>query len=372
MTHAGPMAFNRDPLSACSPALVRVSPHVDLVTTPRGLVLRDRVRGRELTRDGGMVEIAGLLARASSPIQPAAWLRHAVEGYGLTELQADDLLSSLMRESVLIEVTPELVGRDLWSRGEWEGAYDYHWHTREIPKPDWSSPAGSDADVAMMRGFVKEEHPPSKYWDRPTSRRVSLPREDATAEPTGPMVDTITSGDPGPLDLSALGHLLRLVVGQSGTRRLPITGEHVTKTSPSGGSRHPTEAHVCVLDVAGLESGTYHYSVRNHCLDVIDHEHPAAFVADDVVMLRGRVGFVPRAAVIFTSSVERSMFRYRDARSYRVLYLDLGHLMQTFAYAAAARGRPTYRGYVLRVGAVALRLGIDPLLHIPIGYGLLA
>lgn len=39
----------------------------------------------------------------------------------------------------------------------------------------------------------------------------------------------------------------------------PEIGQHVLKTSPSGGARHPTEVYPVVLRVEGVEPGIYHY-----------------------------------------------------------------------------------------------------------------
>lgn len=346
---------------------VRLNPHISLMVSPDGLVLHDHVESWDLVADD-IATLAGLLARSTDPLSPRDWLGIAMRDFGIPDQLAEEMFEVLVQERVLVPASTR--HRERWSEYHWESAYDYHWHTRAIPKPDWSTRAGWDADLATMREFIEAEEPPSNYLDRPAIARVGLPTIRHRAE--GPIRDTITASDPGPLDLETLTSLLALTFGENGKRRLPVTGEHVTKTTPSGGSRHPTEAHVCVLDVVGVAPGIYHYSVRDHALDLLDSNDPADFVARHVVMLRGRVGFRPRAVVLLTSTVERSMFRYRDSRSYRVLYLDVGHIVQTFAYVASTLCRPTYRGYAVRAAAVANRLGLDPLLHLPVAYGALA
>ena len=49
----------------------------------------------------------------------------------------------------------------------------------------------------------------------------------------------------------------------------PQVGQYVLKTSPSGGARHPTEVYPVVLRVDGVEPGLYHYSVKNHGLELL-------------------------------------------------------------------------------------------------------
>ncbi|MGH7723474.1 MAG: SagB/ThcOx family dehydrogenase [Candidatus Dormibacteria bacterium] len=222
-----------------------------------------------------------------------------------------------------------------------------------------------------MKRFVAAEPPPRPWLERTGGRRVHLPTVDRGAGSDSRIRDTLVSGHGPDLSVPSLGRLLWLAFGQTGSRRLPVTGHHPRRTSPSGGSRHPTEAYVLVFNVAGVRPGGYHYSVPHHALDEVVPGDPADFFNSDVVMLKGRIAFAPRVAIVLTSVVERSMFRYRDSRSYRVLYLDVGHLLQNLAYLAAAAGRPSYRGYAMRVSAVARYFRLEPLTEVPIAFGVL-
>ena len=348
--------------------LIRLDPNVSVMLGDDGLVLRDHLHRRELAAPD-MVLLSQVLAISARPAPRKAWLDTITARLGIDRDAAAGMLDALLAERVLAEDAQE-PARNRWAATGWGPAHDYHWHTRALPKPDWSTRAGLDEDVAAMREYVQVEDPPDSYLDRGGDYRIALPPWRG-ALPARAVSDTVTTGDPGPLGFDELTALLGLCFGQRGARRLPVTGVHVTKSSPSGGSRHPTEAYLLAMDVDGLVAGTYHYSVRDHALDRIDDRHPGEFVARDVVMLRGRLGFRPRAVVLLTSLVERSMFRYRESRSYRVLYLDAGHLLQTFAHAAAAAGRPSYRGYAVRPSAAARWLRVNPLEQIPIAFGAL-
>ena len=48
------------------------------------------------------------------------------------------------------------------------------------------------------------------------------------------------------------------------------------------------------------------------------------------------------AAVVFTSLVERAMWRYRDPRSFRAILVDVGHAVMAYRHVARTLGFRTY------------------------------
>lgn len=257
-----------------------------------------------------------------------------------------------------------------WTQAGWADAYLYHRHLRLLPMIDWSLDESVRADVTLMREYVAEGDQPSPYLALPTADTYPVPMP--PPDRLGPIADTRTAPAEALLEWAELAAVLAFTFGQTGTRRLPVTGLHITKTSPSGGSRHPTEAFVLLLqDVDCLRPGSYHWNVRDRALDLIEHGDFAAPAREHLIRLPGRPAFTPVAVVVLVAVCERSMFRYRESRSYRVLLHDVGHLLQTFAYAASALGRPTYRGYTVHEQAVTTLLGLDPLEQIPLAFGVL-
>ena len=80
-----------------------------------------------------------------------------------------------------------------------------------------------------------------------------------------------------------------------------------------------------------------------------------------------RLAFRPAVVVVLTSRPERSMYRYRESRSYRVLHLDTGHLLFNAAMVAGALGWPSYRAYSPAEHAVEPVLAIDGITEFTIG-----
>lgn len=257
-----------------------------------------------------------------------------------------------------------------WAADGWEAAARFDWQCQAQPKRDYGGPRSWNADCDMMRGYLALEAQPPRYKDYPEAPRIELPRGDDRS-PFGERVfdnaaDQRVAAEP--LDLASFGRICFLAFGQTGEKTLHVTGEHVTKTSPSGGSRHPTEVYPIVLDVLGLPRGVYHYNVRDHALELLGDADLEETVRDHIVALRERVSFKPACAFVYTSVPERSMFRYRESRSYRVLHFDVGHVMKTVSMIARARGRPHYSGYSLAESRVEALIGIDGLTETAIAH----
>lgn len=250
-----------------------------------------------------------------------------------------------------------------WARG-WEDSFLFHLHTNRLPKLDYAADPHGLADKAMMERFLQEGPQPSSYKDTRCSGTVELSRDRRSgAIPIEELLsDNVGAhGWRGPMTLEELSWFVRLAVGQTATRKLPVTGEHVAKTSPSGGSRHPTEVYVVSQRISGLARGVYHYNVRHHALDPLREGDFAGFVQQHVLTHPSRPGFEPTVTFILSCLFERSMFRYRDSRSYRVIHHDLGHVLQTMAWLGSSLGRSSYRGYSFHDSVVERFLGVDGL-----------
>lgn len=129
------------------------------------------------------------------------------------------------------------------------------------------------------------------------------------------------------------------------------------KTSPSGGARHSIEAYVGVLDVEGMTPGLYHYHPDRHDLTklegVFDRDLAAAY-------LGGQDHFAGAAVVVFmTSVVERVLWRYDHPRSYRQIWIEAGHLAQTFLTLATDLGLACFSTKAFDDEVAEAALGVD-------------
>ena len=124
--------------------------------------------------------------------------------------------------------------------------------------------------------------------------------------------------------------LLTAKIGNIGPQNAGVE-PGLLRTSPSGGSRHPTETYIgymkghqfddpslyhCQIDPAGLVSlpvpeGRCASSWADFGDSLSSDDYEEVFY------------------ILFTTMFERTMYRYRHSRVFRVLFIDTGHLIMT-------------------------------------------
>jgi SagB-type dehydrogenase family enzyme len=209
----------------------------------------------------------------------------------------------------------------------------YHFSTK-LEKPTSNRQIRSYYDK-----FLMGKKQPDIYKSYPHSRRVRLlPWKGAEA----PLFATLTnrkstrSFTGRPISLEQLSRIVYYTWGKVSVYETREFGQLLHKTSPSAGARHPIEAYAIINAVDGLDNGIYHYSVRNHALELLKkgdfRERCAALTAGHSWMKRASVLF------IMTAIVARTAWKYRIPRVYRAFLLDAGHLSQSLLLVSTALG----------------------------------
>lgn len=337
--------------------------------TPSGVILDDSSTQGRWALDRVDPSLIRFLLYAREPRDRRALVAFLMDATACSEAVAGKTVETLRTEGMLVREgdvpnMPKRASLERWAAKGWREAFYFHARTNLLPKTDYSSDEAYEEDVAAMRRKLRDASGtlPSNYKDYEDAQTIELAAEFDPGPPPalGPLLSEACPVETGrAMNLAELGWYLRLAFGETATRRLPVSGRHVGKTSPSGGSRHPTEVYPVVLDVEGIEPGLYHYSVRRHVLERLRSGAYSEVMRKEVFLSDARPPFTPRVVFLFTTIFERSMFRYREPRSYRVVHFDLGHLMQTAATIAAGRRRPCYRAYAMHEREVDAFVGID-------------
>lgn len=112
-------------------------------------------------------------------------------------------------------------------------------------------------------------------------------------------------------------------------------GDYLFRAAPSAGALYPVETYTVINSVQDLESGIYHYAVREHALEQLQTGNFGAQFARAAL----NQDMVRQAAVVFiwTAIFQRSKWKYGD-RAYRYIYLDAGHIAAQLSLAAVALG----------------------------------
>lgn len=188
----------------------------------------------------------------------------------------------------------------------------YHNSVFDYPFRDYSDADWRIKDSQLMAQYASQWLPPpsvleheGKFYFLPDVLPESLLENEGNLDFT----------------LVRLAAILRYTFGATAKKKTPHV-ECVRRTSPSGGSRHPTECVVLLPCHYGeIPKGSYFYDVGRHALV----ETPIGLDAISRMPCGSRLGLVIR------SRVERAMWRYRDIRSLRPILLDAGHIIETLS-----------------------------------------
>jgi hypothetical protein len=74
-----------------------------------------------------------------------------------------------------------------------------------------------------------------------------------------------------------------------------------------------------------------------------------------------RAPFTVRALIAFTSVFDRNMFRYREPRTLRTIYMDVGHLATTLEVSARSLGIASYMHHGINDALLESKFGINGL-----------
>jgi SagB-type dehydrogenase family enzyme len=108
--------------------------------------------------------------------------------------------------------------------------------------------------------------------------------------------------------------------------------------------------------VEGVGAGVYHYSVREHCLDVVSKGDASSGIA--IAALGQKMCLEAAAVIVWTAVFQRSKWKYGQ-RAYRYIYLDAGHMGANLALAATGIGLGSCQVGALFDDEVNKMIGVD-------------
>ncbi|GAA2767453.1 hypothetical protein GCM10010103_64950 [Streptomyces paradoxus] len=150
--------------------------------------------------------------------------------------------------------------------------------------------------------------------------------------------------------------LLHFSARAHGSLRNPFFGDHILRTSPSGGARHPVEIYPQILRVDGFPQGNYHYDPVEHRLRRLGHTSNA--LLRQLGQNQSGCRNVPLAFII-TARFSRNLWKYRYAKSFLFTYLDVGHFVQTLILCCQAVGLKTFLTPALNVKVAQQHLHLE-------------
>ncbi len=220
-----------------------------------------------------------------------------------------------------------------WKAFGWEAALHYFTYITDYPFLDYGSKEAAVVDENLMLEYKNKNCPPAVYKDYKNAKKILLPKRN-NAYTEVPIIDVISDFQQKEkkqrrFNTTNIGDYLFFLLGEMGSVKYPTQGKFILRTSPSGGARHPIEGYIFIRKNANNSFHGYHYSVRSHALEEITKVEKVGKSLEQAIYDIGCINFKPNLIVVFTGVFARSMWRYRESRSYRVILHDLGHLIET-------------------------------------------
>lgn len=312
-----------------------------------------------------------LFTYASTPRQYSDMVRYACETLTVAETEAEEIIQYFLSSGFLQEVSVDNSDQSKWQDNNWSEALQFHLHTNKLPKMMYNTNDGEHEDVRLMHHYANESTPPDNYKHM-LGESIPLDKPDVDVNIT--LDKLFQAPQSALLDKTLLSRLLYYGFGQMGVRNMHVTGAHIRKTVPSGGSRHPIEVFLIIKSIKGLTPGIYHYQVKDHSLTFctpLDERMAEQVIRDNVLLDENRPGFPFSTALLYSCVFARSMFRYRESRSYRVMHFDMGHLTQNLCFLAKVYGLNLYSGYSCKEKILEKMIDVDSYMEPIIAYSVL-
>ena len=258
------------------------------------------------------------------------------ERFGVDPARVIVLINRLLEEGVLVRVqdaAESLESQEQLPESQEQRSAWYHHHgTFDYPFTYYDEHFVSQTDRELMSRYYNAK-PDDFRCKKLRSGEIDLAgdRSSVRGLDLGPTRGRFNSAQQE-VPLLQLLWLLTAKIGKLGTRS-EFSEPVVLRTSPSGGSRHPTETYIgyakghqfktpslyhCQIDPAGLVSipmpeGSYASSWADFGDSLSLDDYDEVFY------------------ILFTTMFERNMYRYREPRTFRTIFMDVGHLVMTAA-----------------------------------------
>jgi SagB-type dehydrogenase family enzyme len=303
-----------------------------------------------------------LLDAFDKPRSPNA-AADALPGY-----ERQSVLGSIRRLARLRLLLPEAEGRRRRSQLQvWkENLASAHYHAASRDVRFYKTP---DAiDHFLERVATRARPAPFKRYPGAGRRRLRPPaRFSLRAVALDEILRerrTVRDFSREPVAFEDLSAIVRGTWGRTGWLDGGVLGSLATKTSPSAGGLHPIECYLIVWNVRDLPSGLYHYDVAAdefRRLRTGDLRGAAVKAASGQAWV-SRAGFL----CVMTAVFARTLWKYQLENAYRVLWLDAGHLCQTFDLLATAHGLGPFQTAAIQDSYIEKLIGLDGVKEFPV------
>lgn len=324
----------------------------------------------DLLLEGRVLELPdarylSLLIEAQAPRARAALAEDAARLLGVDTDEGRAIVEDLHENGLLVAEghdDPRLPAVRHWIERGWLEALMLHLRSRDLAFADDASVTPDALQDEVLAELVAEEGAP-EIWKRfPDAQAVALPPPQVL--PERPLADVLLarrSNRPwkrGQVTLAELSTMLHYANVE--TRRLRVAAERELGVRPSvllNSAFSALESYFFAFAVEGLDPGLYHYDPLHHRVSLVRE----GLLRDELVTMCIGQSRPREAAVAFLISAlwPRYAFRYRHARAYRTLLVNVAELAQKYIVLATTLGLSTFLTPALRDEYADTLLGVN-------------
>jgi len=243
-----------------------------------------------------------------------------------------------------------------------------HYHVATRDTRFLRSPAAMDA---LLRTRLDEGRRPAQFKRYRSRVRVRLPPKTSFLSTEASALRSVLESrrthrefSRRPVRFEDMAAIVRGTWGQTGWLDAGPIGRLPSKTSPSAGALHPIECYVLAWNVEKLPPGLYHFDVRGNELRRLrsgDFRKEAVKAASGQNWVRGAAFLC-----VMTAVFQRTLWKYQHEIAYRVIWMDAGHLCQTFDLLATAYGLGPFQTAAIQDSYIEKFIGLDGIKEFPV------
>lgn len=234
----------------------------------------------------------------------------------ITSEQFEKTLASLMAKKIILPTDESpFANINKWKKAGWDDAADYHFFTWDAPFLDYSKEGqGHDIDRKKMIDYQALQSDTERFKKYEGDLfEMALPSLDFPL----PGIELLSV-------VEKIKYLLACVLGQKGEKACHWSDTPlIRRTSPSGGSRHPTEGYFITGNIHEMEQGFYHIQTYPTALRLLS----TGGIDILETFISKPISSSTLGAVVLTTVFERNMYRYREPRTFRTVHMDIGHIL---------------------------------------------
>lgn len=222
----------------------------------------------------------------------------------------------------------------------------FHFGTRDLTFSNVPQDEKHWAELYLQHSNeVLSGPPPPENYTSYTRPCLALPKPRRNSELSKTLLQRSTSRvfEKKHITLNDVSEILYHTLGFISERSLPEDSGlpeslRNRRCSPSGGGLNSSEGYVYIQHVKDVDAGIYYYNPSDHKLHLCTHG-----VTTLGSLLSGQ-HFANDLAfgIFFTSRFDKLWWKYEHSRAYRMAFVEIGHLSQTFQLLATQAGLRTW------------------------------